>query len=104
VGVQPFVVGLKFDVQQIRHFNPIARIFSSTIIISSWRQTSAGLTPRIAVGFLIVQELTVVIAMRVTNALRDDGAAMGICLRWRTRLRCGCDTLLSPRHMLRYSR
>lgn len=112
VAVLLFLVGLKLDLQHIRHIGPVALAtglgqltftivigfllilamgkdwvealyvavaltFSSTIIIvkllSDKREIDA-LHGRIAVGFLIVQDLAVVIAMMVMSALRTDGA------------------------------
>lgn len=112
VAVLLFVVGLKLDLQHIRHIGPVALAtglgqltftiiigfliilamgkgwmeavyvavaltFSSTIIIvkllSDKREIDA-LHGRIAVGFLIVQDLAVIVAMMVMSALRGDGA------------------------------
>ena len=107
-----FVVGLKLDLQHIRHIGPVALAtglgqlgftivirlphhpgdgqgrdggalrrrradFSSTIIIVkllSDKREIDSLHGRIAVGFLIVQDLAVVLAMMVMSALRgaDD--------------------------------
>jgi len=110
VAVLLFVVGLKLDLQHIRHIGPvalatglgqlaftivigflivlamgkgwiealyvaIALTFSSTIIIVkllSDKREIDSLHGRIAVGFLIVQDLAVVIAMMVMSALRDE--------------------------------
>lgn len=111
VAVLLFVVGLKLDLQHIRHIGPVAiatglgqlaftivigfliilamgkgwvealyvavaLTFSSTIIIVkllSDKREIDSLHGRIAVGFLIVQDLAVVIAMMVMSALRSDG-------------------------------
>ncbi|MDP1735464.1 MAG: cation:proton antiporter [Sulfuritalea sp.] len=111
VAILLFVVGLKLDLQHIRHIGPVALAtglgqltftivigfliilamgkgwvealyvavaltFSSTIIIVkllSDKREIDSLHGRIAVGFLIVQDLAVVIAMMVMSALRGDG-------------------------------
>lgn len=111
VAVLLFVVGLKLDLQHIRHLGPVALAtgigqltftivigfflilalgkgwvealyvavaltFSSTIIIVkllSDKREIDSLHGRIAVGFLIVQDLAVVIAMMVMSTLRGDG-------------------------------
>ncbi len=111
VTVLLFVVGLKLDLQHVRHIGPVALAtglgqlaftivigfalvlalgkgamealyvavaltFSSTIIIVkllSDKRELDSLHGRIAVGFLIVQDLAVVLAMMVMSALR--GAA-----------------------------
>ncbi len=111
VTVLLFVVGLKLDLQHIRHIGPVALAtglgqlaftiiigfliilamgkgrlealyvavaltFSSTIIIVkllSDKREIDSLHGRIAVGFLIVQDLAVVLAMMVMSALRYDG-------------------------------
>ncbi len=111
VAVLLFVVGLKLDLQHIRHLGPVALAtglgqltftivigfllilamgkgwmealyvavaltFSSTIIIVkllSDKREIDSLHGRIAVGFLIVQDLAVVIAMMVMSTLRSDG-------------------------------
>ena len=111
VAVLLFVVGLKLDLQHIRHIGPVALAtglgqltftavigfliilamgkdwmealyvavaltFSSTIIIVkllSDKREIDSLHGRIAVGFLIVQDVAVVIAMMVMSALRGDG-------------------------------
>lgn len=111
VAVLLFVVGLKLDLQHIRHIGPVALAtglgqltftiiigfllilamgkgwmealyvavaltFSSTIIIVkllSDKREIDSLHGRIAVGFLIVQDLAVVLAMMVMSALRGDG-------------------------------
>lgn len=108
VAVLLFVVGLKLDLQHIRHIGPVALAtslgqlaftivigfliilamgkgwvealyvavaltFSSTIIIVkllSDKREIDSLHGRIAVGFLIVQDLAVVVAMMVMSALR----------------------------------
>ena len=112
VAVLLFVVGLKLDLQHIRHIGPVALAtglgqlsftivigfliilamgkgwvealyvavaltFSSTIIIVkllSDKREIDSLHGRIAVGFLIVQDLAVVIAMMVMSALRGDAS------------------------------
>jgi len=111
VAVLLFVVGLKLDLQHIRHIGPVALAtglgqlaftiiigfliilamgkgwmealyvavaltFSSTIIIVkllSDKREIDSLHGRIAVGFLIVQDLAVVVAMMVMSTLRGDG-------------------------------
>jgi len=111
VAVLLFVVGLKLDLQHLRHVGPVALAtglgqlaftviiglliilamgkelveaiyvavaltFSSTIIIVkllSDKRELDSLHGRIAVGFLIVQDLAVVIAMMVMSTLRGDG-------------------------------
>ncbi len=111
VAVLLFVVGLKLDLQHVRHIGPVALAtglgqlaftivigfliilalgkgwvealyvavaltFSSTIIIVkllSDKREIDSLHGRIAVGFLIVQDLAVVVAMMVMSALRGDG-------------------------------
>jgi Kef-type K+ transport system membrane component KefB len=111
IAVLLFVVGLKLDLQHIRHIGPVALAtglgqlaftiiigffiilamgkgwlealyvavaltFSSTIIIVkllSDKREIDSLHGRIAVGFLIVQDLAVVVAMMVMSALRADG-------------------------------
>ena len=111
VAVLLFLVGLKLDLQHVRHIGPVALAtglgqltftivigfalillmgkdwltalyvavaltFSSTIIIikllSDKRELDA-LHGRIAVGFLIVQDVAVVLAMMVMSALRAPG-------------------------------
>lgn len=110
VTVLLFVVGLKLDLQHIRHIGPVALAtglgqltftivigflivlaldkgwvealyvavaltFSSTIIVVkllSDKREIDSLHGRIAVGFLIVQDLAVVIAMMVMSVLRSD--------------------------------
>ncbi len=111
VAVLLFVVGLKLDLQHIRHVGPVALAtglgqltftiifgfiltyamgksfmdalyiavaltFSSTIIIvkllTDKREIDA-LHGRIAIGFLIVQDLAVVIAMMFMSTLKADG-------------------------------
>lgn len=110
VAMLLFVVGLKLDLQHIRHIGPVALAtglgqlaftiiigfllilamgkdwvealyvavaltFSSTIIIVkllSDKREIDSLHGRIAVGFLIVQDLAVVVAMMVMSALRGD--------------------------------
>ncbi|MDP1652730.1 MAG: cation:proton antiporter [Rhodocyclaceae bacterium] len=116
VAVLLFVVGLKLDLQHIRHIGPVALAtglgqlaftsvfgfalilllgkgtmealyvavaltFSSTIIIVkllSDKREIDSLHGRIAVGFLIVQDLAVVLAMMVMSTLRADGAEGGL--------------------------
>jgi Kef-type K+ transport system membrane component KefB len=111
VAVLLFAVGLKLDVQHVRHIGPVALAtglgqlaftiaigfalvialgkrpidalyvavaltFSSTIIIVkllSDKRELDTLHGRIAVGFLIVQDLAVVVAMMAMSALRDGG-------------------------------
>lgn len=111
VAILLFVVGLKLELQHIRHIGPVALAtglgqlaftiiigfliilamgkgwmealyvavaltFSSTIIIVkllSDKREIDSLHGRIAVGFLIVQDLAVVIAMMVMSAMRSDG-------------------------------
>ncbi|WP_219933111.1 cation:proton antiporter [Massilia glaciei] len=113
VAVLLFVVGLKLDLQHIRHIGPvalatglgqlaftiafgfllillmgksliealyvaIALTFSSTIIIVkllSDKREIDSLHGRIAVGFLIVQDLAVVLAMMAMSAMRDSAGA-----------------------------
>lgn len=112
VAILLFVVGLKLDLQHIRHIGPVALAtglgqltftivigfllimamgkgwvealyvavaltFSSTIIVVkllSDKREIDSLHGRIAVGFLIVQDLAVVIAMMVMSAMRSDNA------------------------------
>jgi Kef-type K+ transport system membrane component KefB len=109
IAVLLFAVGLKLDVQHVRHIGPVALAtglgqlaftiaigfvlvlmlgkrpidalyvavaltFSSTIIIVkllSDKRELDTLHGRIAVGFLIVQDLAVVVAMMAMSALRD---------------------------------
>lgn len=113
VAILLFVVGLKLDLQHIRHIGPVALAtglgqltftivvgfviillmgkgvmeaiyvavaltFSSTIIIVkllSDKREIDSLHGRIAVGFLIVQDLAVVLAMMAMSALRGSGEA-----------------------------
>jgi len=113
VAVLLFVVGLKLDLQHVRHIGPVALAtglgqlgftiaigfllllgmgkglmdalyvavaltFSSTIIIVkllSDKRELDSLHGRIAVGFLIVQDLAVVLAMMVMSTLRGDAGA-----------------------------
>jgi Kef-type K+ transport system membrane component KefB len=132
VAVLLFVVGLKLDLQHIRHIGPVALAtglgqltftivigfglilamgkgwlealyvavaltFSSTIIIVkllSDKREIDSLHGRIAVGFLIVQDLAVVLAMMVMSALRSDGAdgswlSVASSLAWRVALAAG---------------
>jgi len=112
VAVLLFVVGLKLDLQHVRHIGPVAvatglgqltftiiigfvlllvmdrgwvealyvavaLTFSSTIIIVkllSDKREIDSLHGRIAVGFLIVQDLAVVLAMMVMSALRGNAS------------------------------
>jgi Kef-type K+ transport system membrane component KefB len=125
VAVLLFVVGLKLDLQHIRHIGPVALAtglgqlaftivfgfvlvllmgksameaiyvavaltFSSTIIIVkllSDKREIDSLHGRIAVGFLIVQDLAVVLAMMVMSGLRSAGEAglaeLAVSLVWR---------------------
>lgn len=118
VAVLLFAVGLKLDLQHVRHIGPVALAtglgqltftilvglaiilalgrellealyvavaltFSSTIIIVkllSDKREIDSLHGRIAVGFLIVQDLAVVVAMMLMSALRDTGASDGVVL------------------------
>jgi len=111
IAVLLFVVGLKLDLQHVRHIGPVALAtglgqlaftiffgfllilllgkspmeafyvavaltFSSTIIIVkllSDKRELDSLHGRIAVGFLIVQDLAVVLAMMAMSAMRDTG-------------------------------
>ena len=111
VAVLLFLVGLKLDLQHVRHIGPVALAtglgqlgftiflgfliilalgkgvmealyvavaltFSSTIIIVkllSDKRELDSLHGRIAVGFLIVQDIAVVIAMMAMSALRGAG-------------------------------
>lgn len=148
VAVLLFVVGLKLDLQHVRHIGPVALAtgigqlaftivfgfllvlamgkgwvealyvavaltFSSTIIIvkllSDKRELDA-LHGRIAVGFLIVQDLAVVLAMMAMSALRGTvGAGAGdgnpdivlvaVSLTWRIAVAGGLLWLLM-RHVL----
>ncbi len=115
VAVLLFAVGLKLDLQHVRHIGPVALAtglgqlaftivigfalilalgkglmealyvavaltFSSTIIIVkllSDKRELDSLHGRIAVGFLIVQDLAVVVAMMAMSAMRGAGAAGG---------------------------
>lgn len=115
VAILLFVVGLKLDLQHIRHIGPVALAtglgqlaftivigfaiillmgksvmealyvavaltFSSTIIVVkllSDKREIDSLHGRIAVGFLIVQDLAVVLAMMVMSAMRGSGGAEG---------------------------
>jgi Kef-type K+ transport system membrane component KefB len=119
VAVLLFAVGLKLDLQHIRHIGPVALAtglgqltftivigfglvlalgktpmealyvavaltFSSTIIIVkllSDKRELDSLHGRIAVGFLIVQDLAVVVAMMLMSAMRGAGDA-GTELGW----------------------
>ena len=127
VAVLLFAVGLKLDLQHVRHIGPVALAtglgqlaftivigfalilamgkgvvealyvavaltFSSTIIIVkllSDKRELDSLHGRIAVGFLIVQDLAVVVAMMTMSALRDAGddtqglATVLLSLSWR---------------------
>ncbi len=133
VAVLLFAVGLKLDLNHIRHIGPVALAtglgqltftivigfgivmalgrdwlealyvavaltFSSTIIIVkllSDKRELDSLHGRIAVGFLIVQDLAVVVAMMTMSALRGTGGADGgeatlldvaVSLSWRLAL------------------
>jgi Kef-type K+ transport system membrane component KefB len=115
VSMLLFVVGLKLDLQHVRHIGPVALAtglgqltftivfgfllllllgkgnmealyvavaltFSSTIIIVKLltdKREIDSLHGRIAVGFLIVQDLAVVLAMMVMSVLRGDEGAAG---------------------------
>jgi Kef-type K+ transport system membrane component KefB len=115
VAVLLFAVGLKLDLQHVRHIGPVALAtglgqlgftivigfalilalgkgmmealyvavaltFSSTIIIVkllSDKRELDSLHGRIAVGFLIVQDLAVVVAMMAMSAMRGTGEAGG---------------------------
>ncbi|MGF1545928.1 MAG: cation:proton antiporter [Thiotrichales bacterium] len=115
VAVLLFLVGLKLDLQHVRHIGPVAvatglgqlaftilfgfalillfgkdwltalyvavaLTFSSTIIIVkllSDKRELDSLHGRIAVGFLIVQDIAVVLAMMTMSALRADGGETG---------------------------
>lgn len=125
VAVLLFIVGLKLDLQHIRHIGPVALAtglgqltftivfgfvlilllgktmmealyvsvaltFSSTIIIVkllSDKREIDSLHGRIAVGFLIVQDLAVVLAMMAMSAMRSGGDAavqdVLLSLAWR---------------------
>jgi Kef-type K+ transport system membrane component KefB len=125
VAVLLFVVGLKLDLQHVRHIGPVALAtglgqltftivfgfililllgkgvmeaiyvavaltFSSTIIIVkllSDKRELDSLHGRIAVGFLIVQDLAVVLAMMTMSAMRGAGdaglAEVMVSLIWR---------------------
>lgn len=116
VAVLLFVVGLKLDIQHVRHIGPVALAtglgqltftivfgfflilllgkgwlealyvavaltFSSTIIIVkllSDKRELDSLHGRIAVGFLIVQDLAVVLAMMTVSAMRSAGDGGGV--------------------------
>jgi len=122
VAVLLFAVGLKLDLQHVRHIGPVALAtglgqlaftivigflivlglgkgamealyvavaltFSSTIIIVkllSDKRELDSLHGRIAVGFLIVQDLAVVIAMMTMSALRGTGGPDGSDFGWAT--------------------
>lgn len=111
VTVLLFLVGLKLDIQHVKHIGPvalatglgqllftivigffitlllgkdwmtalyvaIALTFSSTIIVIkllSDKRELDSLHGRIAIGFLIVQDVAVVIAMMFVSTLRDTG-------------------------------
>jgi Kef-type K+ transport system membrane component KefB len=125
VAILLFIVGLKLDLQHIRHIGPVALAtglgqlfftivfgfllimlmgksmmealyvgvaltFSSTIIIVkllSDKREIDSLHGRIAVGFLIVQDLAVVLAMMTMSAMRSGGDAaiseVMLSLLWR---------------------
>jgi len=132
VTVLLFVVGLKLDLQHVRHIGPVALAtglgqlaftiviglllllvmgksaiealyvavaltFSSTIIIVkllSDKREIDSLHGRIAVGFLIVQDLAVVLAMMAMSALRggseSSAAGLAVSLTWRVALAAAC--------------
>ena len=113
VAILLFIVGLKLDLDHVRHIGPVALAtglgqitftvvigfgltmalgrpvvealyiavaltFSSTIIIVkllSDKRELDSLHGRIAVGFLIVQDLAVIVAMMFVSALRGEGDA-----------------------------
>jgi Kef-type K+ transport system membrane component KefB len=115
VAVLLFAVGLKLDLQHVRHIGPVALAtglgqltftsvigfglvlalgrgwvealyvavaltFSSTIIIVkllSDKRELDSLHGRIAVGFLIVQDLAVVVAMMAMSTMRQSGTDAG---------------------------
>jgi Kef-type K+ transport system membrane component KefB len=127
VAVLLFAVGLKLDLQHVRHIGPVALAtglgqltftivigfglvlalgrgwlealyvavaltFSSTIIIVkllSDKRELDSLHGRIAVGFLIVQDLAVVVAMMAMSTMRDSGGdadgwlSLLVSLGWR---------------------
>jgi len=125
VAILLFIVGLKLDLQHIRHIGPVALAtglgqlfftivfgfllivlmgksmmealyvavaltFSSTIIIVkllSDKREIDSLHGRIAVGFLIVQDLAVVLAMMAMSAMRSGSEAaiseVMLSLLWR---------------------
>lgn len=141
VAVLLFVVGLKLDLQHIRHIGPVALAtglgqlaftivfgfaltlllgkgwlealyiavaltFSSTIIIVkllSDKREIDSLHGKIAVGFLIVQDLAVVLAMLAMSSLRSgEAATMGevaISLAWRIAL-AGATIFMLMRYVL----
>ncbi len=120
VTVLLFVVGLKLDLQHVRHIGPVALAtglgqltftiifgfvlilllgktpieaiyvavaltFSSTIIIVkllSDKRELDSLHGRIAVGFLIVQDLAVVLAMMAMSALKSPELTAGGDVAW----------------------
>ena len=132
VAVLLFVVGLKLDLQHVRHIGPVALAtglgqlaftivigfllllvmgksamealyvavaltFSSTIIIVkllSDKREIDSLHGRIAVGFLIVQDLAVVLAMMAMSTLRGgsetSAAGLAVSLTWRVVLAAAC--------------
>ena len=127
VAVLLFIVGLKLDLQHIRHIGPVALAtglgqlaftivigfgiilalgkdlmtavyvavaltFSSTIIIVkllSDKRELDSLHGRIAVGFLIVQDLAVVLAMMAMSALRTTEGATEDPVWWEVALSLG---------------
>lgn len=143
VTVLLFAVGLKLDLQHVRHIGPVALAtglgqltftsvigfflilalgkgmmealyvavaltFSSTIIIVkllSDKREIDSLHGRIAVGFLIVQDLAVVVAMMAMSVLRgsadtDAGIApLLLSLAWRVAL-AGASLYLLMRYVL----
>jgi Kef-type K+ transport system membrane component KefB len=142
VAMLLFVVGLKLDLQHIRHIGPVALAtglgqlaftivigfliilamgkgwmealyvavaltFSSTIIIVkllSDKREIDSLHGRIAVGFLIVQDLAVVLAMMVMSTLRsDEGESSLLTLIGSLSLRIGiaaCSMYVLMRYVL----
>lgn len=141
VTVLLFVVGLKLDLQHVRHIGPVALAtglgqltftivigfllilalgkgamealyvavaltFSSTIIIVkllSDKREIDSLHGRIAVGFLIVQDLAVVLAMMAMSVLRGgaelSAAAVLLSLLWRVAL-AGASLYVMMRYVL----
>jgi Kef-type K+ transport system membrane component KefB len=142
VAVLLFVVGLKLDLQHVRHIGPVALAtglgqlaftivigfliilglgrdwvealyvavaltFSSTIIIVkllSDKREIDSLHGRIAVGFLIVQDLAVVVAMMAMSAMRSeagDGSLLDVAGALALRISlAGVALYLLMRHVL----